>query len=471
MIRGIDLKRLLAGGRVPSVAEACGWIQQAAEILDLLHERGLVHRDIKPSNIMLAEDGQVHLLDFGLARLPQREDQTSLTGEGDVFGTLEYMATEALADTGRSDIRSDLFSLGRTLDQLLGSRAPLRLQKIIDRLQRSDPAQRVSDAGRSRRRPGPLRQGGARSFPPPAPGVHRHPGHPGGSRLRLQRPSSGRPSIPIPRAPCWPIPSTIPLKAAGSGTSGCPPSIRPSRSLRSISSTARRGFAIAALVSYRDLPDPLVLTFRWKWTKGQQNYCDVLSLGLRTSGGLHDQWPHGLSHGIQVDFTPSTGEVQFVDLIHPEVSAFGRGVAMPQNEWLSVRIVDDGQQISIYLDDSPEPIVSGPAPYPSTHHRIVFYNREGVGGIEKESLLDDIRIEARAITANRSLTMACRHKPLPLGEGRVRALLGQAWTRAFRCIANARRSIRREAGDFAADVFLDRLSTPHLAERFFPAWR
>ncbi len=71
---------------------------------------------------MLSHDGQIHLLDFGLARLPQRDD-ASLTGEGDVFGTLEYMAPEALQDTSRSDIRSDLFSLGRTLDQLLRGRA------------------------------------------------------------------------------------------------------------------------------------------------------------------------------------------------------------------------------------------------------------------------------------------------------------------------------------------------------------
>ncbi len=149
------------------------------------------------------------------------------------------------------------------------------------------------------------------------------------------------------------------------------------------------------LASWGHFPDPIALKFKWKWTEGKGIYSDILSVALRTAGGLRDQWPHGQGDGIQIDFSPPDGAVRFVDLLHSnEVGGVRNGIPLPQNEWLNISIVDDRQQISVYLNDSPEPILRGPAPHPSRHHRILFYNREPVFGIEKESLIDDVRIEA-----------------------------------------------------------------------------
>lgn len=96
---------------------------QAAEALEYAHERGIVHRDIKPSNLMLDEHGNLWVTDFGLAQI---EAQTDLTLTGDIIGTLRYMSPEqALAQRGIVDHRSDIYSLGATLFELLTLRPML----------------------------------------------------------------------------------------------------------------------------------------------------------------------------------------------------------------------------------------------------------------------------------------------------------------------------------------------------------
>ncbi len=99
-------------------------IERAARALHAAHEAGVVHRDVKPSNLMLAPDGQVVVLDFGLARdLDQAGVQ--LTQSGDVFGTPAYMSPEHLAtDKIRFDARTDIFSLGVTLFELVTLKRP-----------------------------------------------------------------------------------------------------------------------------------------------------------------------------------------------------------------------------------------------------------------------------------------------------------------------------------------------------------
>jgi eukaryotic-like serine/threonine-protein kinase len=87
---------------------------QAADALDYAHKQGVVHRDVKPSNLLLDTRGTVWLTDFGLAKA---EGAENLTHTGDVLGTLRYMPPEAFE--GRSDVRSDLYSLGLTLYELL----------------------------------------------------------------------------------------------------------------------------------------------------------------------------------------------------------------------------------------------------------------------------------------------------------------------------------------------------------------
>jgi serine/threonine protein kinase len=91
---------------------------QAAEALDYAHERGVIHRDVKPGNLMLDAQGVLWVTDFGLAHLQQAEG--SLTMTGDLVGTLRYMSPEqALAKRVVVDHRTDVYSLGATLYELL----------------------------------------------------------------------------------------------------------------------------------------------------------------------------------------------------------------------------------------------------------------------------------------------------------------------------------------------------------------
>lgn len=116
LVDGLNLKQLT--GMSPSVAECCELIRQTAIGLQALHAAGILHRDIKPSNIMLTMDGRVKVVDLGLARV--EEDVSDLTVQHSVMGTEKYMSPEQLRGQNDLDHRTDIFSLGRTLQSLLG---------------------------------------------------------------------------------------------------------------------------------------------------------------------------------------------------------------------------------------------------------------------------------------------------------------------------------------------------------------
>ena len=103
-----------------SLAEAGQLIRETAAALDYAHSQGIVHRDLKPANIMLTGEGDVVLADFGLARLMKG---TRYTATGTSWGTPAYMSPEQ-AQGERGDERSDIYSLGVILYELLTGQIP-----------------------------------------------------------------------------------------------------------------------------------------------------------------------------------------------------------------------------------------------------------------------------------------------------------------------------------------------------------
>jgi len=138
-VEGSDLAGLVKREGVLSPGEAAAIGLQAAAGLAYAHASGVVHRDIKPQNLLLSTAGSVKILDMGLARLTdtsEGDDHTSLTHEGTVMGTVDYMAPEQARDTHRADQRSDLYSLGATLYYLLVGRPPFAGGTLLEKLTR-----------------------------------------------------------------------------------------------------------------------------------------------------------------------------------------------------------------------------------------------------------------------------------------------------------------------------------------------
>lgn len=126
-VDGLDLRRLSARVGRLRVCDACELVRQAAEGIECARQSGVVHRDIKPSNLILDRNGVVKVLDLGLALLDtSRDDQLhDLTDDGQIMGTLGYMAPEQIDDSHRVGTRADVYGLGATLYRLLTGRTPL----------------------------------------------------------------------------------------------------------------------------------------------------------------------------------------------------------------------------------------------------------------------------------------------------------------------------------------------------------
>jgi serine/threonine protein kinase/Leucine-rich repeat (LRR) protein len=164
---GTDLAKIVKQHGPLPLGQACDFIRQAALGLQHAFEHGLVHRDIKPHNLIVASGqlsvasvaspsslatrhsslGTVKILDLGLARLDSdadNEHSTTLTQEGAVMGTPDYLAPEQAQESHTVDIRADLYSLGCTFYFLLAGRPPFAggsmAQKITKHLHNEPPA-------------------------------------------------------------------------------------------------------------------------------------------------------------------------------------------------------------------------------------------------------------------------------------------------------------------------------------------
>ncbi len=128
-LEGATLSKTVAGGRRLSVPAALWVVRQVAEALGGLHLAGWMHADVKPSNIIVSSAGHATLIDLGFARQPA--DQTSLVDRC-VAGTMHYVAPEMITSALRPDIRSDIYSLGATLYELLAGQPPFTARHLAE---------------------------------------------------------------------------------------------------------------------------------------------------------------------------------------------------------------------------------------------------------------------------------------------------------------------------------------------------
>ncbi len=148
LAEGEDLTERIARGPVP-VEEAVAIALQIATALEIAHEQGIVHRDLKPANIKVGKDGQVKILDFGLAKAMESHGGTGadasvsmsptltaqMTGAGIILGTAAYMSPEQ-ARGQEADPRSDIWSFGVVLQEMLTGQRAFQADTVSDTLAR-----------------------------------------------------------------------------------------------------------------------------------------------------------------------------------------------------------------------------------------------------------------------------------------------------------------------------------------------
>jgi len=135
---GRSLQSWLNKSEQLSVVWVCDCIRQAALGLQHAHEHGLIHRDINAANVLvhgesLAEPPELKILDFGLAHIDE-EDESTLTRDDQIMGSVDYMAPEQARHIREIDIRADIFSLGVIAFELLTGRLPLPGKTVIEKL-------------------------------------------------------------------------------------------------------------------------------------------------------------------------------------------------------------------------------------------------------------------------------------------------------------------------------------------------
>jgi predicted Ser/Thr protein kinase len=159
-VDGVNLRALIRDGKLKP-EEALKIVPQICEALQFAHDEGIVHRDIKPENILIDKKGRVKIADFGLVKLlGHAADDLSLTGTGQLMGTMGYMAPEQLRQAHAVDHRADIYSLGVVFYEMLTGQLPIgrfeppskkvqidvRLDEIVLRSLESEPDRRYQHA-------------------------------------------------------------------------------------------------------------------------------------------------------------------------------------------------------------------------------------------------------------------------------------------------------------------------------------
>jgi serine/threonine protein kinase len=120
-LEGSDLATFIQNKKKPNNEQLKIWWQQALNALQNTHNKGIIHRDIKPSNIFLCNDGNIKLLDFGIAKV---KDSVISTHTGSRLGSLQYMSPEQIIDPKRVQPNTDIFSLAVSFVHLLKGKIP-----------------------------------------------------------------------------------------------------------------------------------------------------------------------------------------------------------------------------------------------------------------------------------------------------------------------------------------------------------
>ncbi len=128
-LEGDDLKARMKRGQRFTDEELKKWWDQLVDALNYTHKKGIVHRDIKPGNIFVDGEGNIKLLDFGIAKV---RESISSTQTGQKLGTLMYMSPEQVKDSKHIDYRTDVYSLAVTYVHLLTGKKPYNSDTTSD---------------------------------------------------------------------------------------------------------------------------------------------------------------------------------------------------------------------------------------------------------------------------------------------------------------------------------------------------
>ncbi|TFG37390.1 MAG: PEGA domain-containing protein [Desulfobacterales bacterium] len=128
LLQGLSLQEVIRQKKL-NIEQIIDLISQVGEALDYLHRSGIIHRDIKPTNIIITPEGRAKITDFGIARIEDTSahQQTQI---GEILGTPEYMSPEQV-EGKPVDNRSDLYSLGVILYELMAGRRPFKGDHIV----------------------------------------------------------------------------------------------------------------------------------------------------------------------------------------------------------------------------------------------------------------------------------------------------------------------------------------------------